>query len=243
MATGAFFEPKALRGSTSGRPVADCGADGSEAALATITGAGMTGGLDSAEELTLSGPSGVCANGCVDGETGSGVLCKDGRKRAQKPSKPTLRIPARMRRRFTRSSQTVLVICPTIRNSTSKPGQCKSPRDTEFIDRPRKPSKAGSLGLVAEQAGSVVQRILVNHNRPTPSLFVVSVASKGLSVLLSGLESTLTGTRISVASKRVRQALNARRSHFGASVDYKGVAGQKARKRRPRSAGANQARR
>src|SRR5713226_1852358 len=111
MATGAFFEPKALCGSTSGRSVADCGADGSEAALATITGAGMRGALDSAEELTLPGSGGVCANGCVDGETGSGVRCKDGRKRAQKPSKPMLRIPARMRRRFTRSSEIVRAIC------------------------------------------------------------------------------------------------------------------------------------
>src|SRR5712692_1684369 len=100
MMTGAFFEPKALCGSMSGRPAGDCGAGGREAAFATTTGAGITGGSESARELTVSDGDG--ANGCGVGEAGSGVLWKEGRNRANKPSKPTLIIPARMRRRFTR---------------------------------------------------------------------------------------------------------------------------------------------
>ncbi len=42
---------------------------------------------------------------------------------------------------------------------------------------------------------------LVNHNRPTPPVFFVSVASKELRVNVSALESTLTDIPISVDSK------------------------------------------
>ena len=44
-------------------------------------------------------------------------------------------------------------------------------------------------------------RFLVNDNWPPPPWFSVSVASKGLSVCVSGLESTLAGISISVDSK------------------------------------------
>src|SRR5229473_4156596 len=105
MVTGAFLEPKALCGSTSGRPTADCGAGGTEAAFASTTSVGTTGGWDSARELTVG--DGACASGCDDVEAGSGVLWKEGRNRAPKPSTPTLIIAAKMRRRFTRSSEMI----------------------------------------------------------------------------------------------------------------------------------------
>src|SRR6266404_5456102 len=110
MVTGAFFEPKALCGSTSGRPAADCGAGGSAVAFAATTGAGMIGVSDGAGALAVS--DGVCANAGADGDAGSGDLCKEGRNKANRLSKPTLRIPARMRRRFTRSSEIIRAICP-----------------------------------------------------------------------------------------------------------------------------------
>src|SRR6266446_4017915 len=106
---GAFFEPKALWGSTSVRAAADCGGGRGEASFATTTGAGMIGISDGAGASAVS--DGACANaGAVD--AGSGDLRKEGRNRANKPSKPTLRIPARMRRRFTRSSEIIRAICP-----------------------------------------------------------------------------------------------------------------------------------
>jgi hypothetical protein len=49
---------------------------------------------------------------------------------------------------------------------------------------------------------------LVNHN--SPPLFFVSVASKRLRVCVSGLESTLAGTPLSVDSK------GSYKRHFGA---------------------------
>src|SRR6267143_6848288 len=110
MVTGALFEPKALCGSTSDRPADDCGAGGSGAAFAATTGAGMIGVSDGAGALAVS--DGVCANAGADGDAGSGDLCKEGRNKANRPSKPTLRIPARMRRRFTRSSEIIRAICP-----------------------------------------------------------------------------------------------------------------------------------
>src|SRR5260370_21245616 len=110
MGTGAFFDPKALCGSTSDKPSADCGAGGREASSATTTGAGMIGVSDGAGALAVSDR--VCANEGADGEAGSGDLCKDGRNKANRLSKPTLRIPARMRRRFTRSSEIIRAICP-----------------------------------------------------------------------------------------------------------------------------------
>src|SRR5258708_11160395 len=110
MVTGALFEPKALCGSTSDKPSADCGAGGSGTAFAATTGAGMIGVPDGAGALAVS--DGVCANAGADGDAGSGDLCKEGRNKANKLSKPTLRIPARMRRRFTRSSEKIRAICP-----------------------------------------------------------------------------------------------------------------------------------
>src|SRR5260370_42403535 len=108
--TGAFFEPKALCGSTSGKPATDCGAGGREAAFATTTGVGIIVGSDSAWELT--GSDGDCANGCAEGEADPGVLCKEGRKRAHKPSTPTPKIPARICPRFTRSSEMPRTLWP-----------------------------------------------------------------------------------------------------------------------------------
>src|SRR5712692_12026286 len=110
MVMGAFFEPKALCGSTSGRPAGDCGTGGREAAFASTTGAGITGGADSAGALTDS--DGVSATGCVFVVTYLLLLCREGRNSANNPNKPTLRIPARMRRRFTQSSEMVRAICP-----------------------------------------------------------------------------------------------------------------------------------
>src|SRR5712664_2792330 len=110
MVTGALFEPKALCGSTSDKPSADGGAGGSGAAFAATTGAGMIGVSDGVG--ALAGSDGVCANAGADGDAGSGDLCKEGRNKANRLSKPTLRIPARMRRRFTRSSEIIRAICP-----------------------------------------------------------------------------------------------------------------------------------
>ena len=121
----------------------------------------MLGGSEAAWESAL--PDGDCANGCGDGEAGSGVLSKDGRNRADKPSKPTLIIPARMRRRFTRSSKIVpsdLPLQASKKNSTSKPPEskrrsCQEGSSTHLRDirRPRSSKK-----LVAEVRGSVVRR-------------------------------------------------------------------------------------
>ena len=63
-------------------------------------------------------------------------------------------------------------------------------------------------------------------------MFFVNVASKGLSVRVSGLKSTLTDTSISVDYKRVTDAFSALRYHFLASVADKGVAGWRRRKGR-----------
>src|SRR5258708_6641486 len=121
MVTGAFFEPKALCGSMSGRLTGDCGTGGREAALASTTGAGSAEGSDSVRELT--GADGDCASDGAEG-AGSGVLCKEGRNKAIKPSKPTLRIPARIRRRFTRSSKMIQAICPDGRQKRILPRNC-----------------------------------------------------------------------------------------------------------------------
>ena len=55
-------------------------------------------------------------------------------------------------------------------------------------------------------------------------MFFVSVASKELSVRVSGLKSTLTDTSLSVDYKRVTDTFSALRYHILASVAYKGVA-------------------
>src|SRR4029077_3335440 len=156
MVTGAFFEPKALCGSTSGRSVADCGAGGREAAFATTTDGGIIGGSEAAWELMLSG--GDCANGWVDGEAGSGVLRKDGRNRAPKPSKPTLIIPARIRRRFTRSSKMVRAILPCGRRYRILPRNAGKERVVvpgSSLEHPEKFRRRSSLRLVADETGSV----------------------------------------------------------------------------------------
>jgi len=80
----------------------DCGKGGREAAVAATTGEGKIGVSEPAEEFTFSGTG---AAGGSDREDGSVVLCKDGSKRAHIPSNPALKIPARMRRRFTRPSR------------------------------------------------------------------------------------------------------------------------------------------
>src|SRR5437660_4225670 len=98
MVTGAFLDPNALWGSTSVRPAADCGGGRGKASFATTTGAGMIGVSDGAGAPAVS--DGVCANAGADGDAGSGDLCKEGKNKANRLSKPTLRIPARMRRRF-----------------------------------------------------------------------------------------------------------------------------------------------
>src|SRR6266566_7237578 len=80
----------------------DCGKGGREAAVAATTGEAKIGVSEPAEESTFSGTG---AAGGSDREDGSVVLCKDGSKRAHIPSNPALKIPARMRRRFTRPSR------------------------------------------------------------------------------------------------------------------------------------------
>ena len=80
----------------------DCGKGGREAAVAATTGEGKIGGSERAEEFTFSGTGAAVGS---DREGGSVVLCKDGNSRAHKPSNPTLKIPARVRRRFTQSSR------------------------------------------------------------------------------------------------------------------------------------------
>src|SRR6266436_2959438 len=80
----------------------DCGKGGREAAVAATTGEGKIGGSELAEEFTFSGTG---ATGGSDREDGSVVLCKDGSNSAHKPSNAALKIPARMRRRSTRSSR------------------------------------------------------------------------------------------------------------------------------------------
>ncbi len=70
-------------------------------------------------------------------------------------------------------------------------------------------------------------------------MLFVSVASKGLSLSVSGLESILAGCLTSVASKRVTDAFFASCGHLLASVDYKGVAGSRRRKSEPQRMGTN----
>src|SRR6266436_1875980 len=166
MATGAFFEPKALCGSTSGRSAADCGAGGREAAFATTTDGGIIGGSEAAWELTLSG--GDCANGWADGKAGSGVLCKDGRNRAHKPSKPTLIIAARIRRRFTRSSKVARAILPCgrrLQNSTAKRREGKSRCGLKFTGATRNipTAKLSKVGCWRNRKRCEIE-ILVNNN-------------------------------------------------------------------------------
>ncbi|MCU1316927.1 MAG: hypothetical protein JWN63_2249 [Candidatus Acidoferrum typicum] len=157
MVTGAFFEPKALCGSTSGSSAVDCGAGGREAAFATTTDVGILAGANAAWESTLSG--GDCANGCADGEAVPGDLCKDGKNRAHKPSKPTLLIPARIRRRFTRPSKIVRAICPCGRRYRILPRNGEKERVVVVLssqERGEIPERRSSPRLLAEEIGSVV---------------------------------------------------------------------------------------
>ena len=120
MDTGAVFEPKALCGSTLERLSVDCGTGGREAAFARTTGEGITGGSEGEEAFVFS--AGAGADCCAICEAGEGALCNEGRNSAPRTSKPTLMIPAKMRRRFTRSSEMVdaKMPCTEQENSTSK---------------------------------------------------------------------------------------------------------------------------
>ena len=160
MVTGAFFEPKALCGSTAGSSPADCGASGRAAAFATTTDGGMIGGSEAAGESTL--PDGDCANGCANGEEAcSGALCKEGRNRAHPPSNPTLIIPARIRRRFTRSSKWFERFSPA-EDDTEFYRETAGRKESSWPDVHRSTegySNAEALPrLVAGETGSVVRR-------------------------------------------------------------------------------------
>jgi hypothetical protein len=185
----------------------------------------MIGGSDAAWESTLS--EGGCANVCTNGEAGWGVLCKDGRRSAHNPSKPTLIIPARMRRRFTRSSEIVQAIALT-RDETEFYLETAGMKELSCLDVHLCSKKVTEIEVLQGwlQTGPEVScgRTLVNHNQSPPK-FSVSVASKRLSIRISGLESTLTGIPIGVDYKRVTGAFSAFRYHFLASIDNKGVAG------------------
>jgi hypothetical protein len=65
------------------------------------------GDSDAVEESAVGAGDGT--TGCGGGEAGRCVLCRDGRNKAAKPSRVTLMIAARMRRRFTRSSKALLL--------------------------------------------------------------------------------------------------------------------------------------
>jgi len=145
MVTGALFEPKALCGSTSGRPAADCGAGGSGAAFAATTGTAMTGVSEGADALAVS--EGVCANAGTDGKAGAGDWCKEGRNKANKLSKPTLRIPARRRRRFTRSSEMLRAICPCGTRNRILPRNRGNVRVVVARTSPKHQGDAPPLGL------------------------------------------------------------------------------------------------
>ncbi len=158
MVTGAFFEPKALWGSTSVRPAADCGAGAGEASFATTTGAGMIGVSVGAGALAVS--DGVCTNVGADVDAGSRVLWKEGRNRANRLSKPTLRIPAKMRRRFTRSSEIIRAICPCGPRNRILPRNSEKVRVVAVQGSSKQQATCrhrGSLDLVTDCTGSVVR--------------------------------------------------------------------------------------
>jgi len=104
MTTGAFFEPKALRGSTSWSVAAAvCGVDRGAASAASgadgrMGGCSAEAGAVGAADIA-AGPGG----GAIEG--GGGVLCREGRNKAPKMSTVTLMTAARIRRRFTPSSR------------------------------------------------------------------------------------------------------------------------------------------
>jgi hypothetical protein len=122
------LEPNALCGSTSDMPEMDCGADGRGAAFATIAGEGIASGSEAGGVPAFSASD--CAEGWTGCEMGSEVLCNEGNSRAHKPSTPTLNIPAKIRRRITRSSKAAGSLSATIdsRNSTAKRAERKPGR-------------------------------------------------------------------------------------------------------------------
>src|SRR5712692_532986 len=80
-------------------------------------------------------------------------------------------------------------------------------RRTPQDRNPLSDSKRGpSLPMVAQDRHASSHVSLAITATPPPGFFV-SVASKGLSVYVSGLESTLAGISISVASKGVRRGM------------------------------------
>src|SRR5690349_24455552 len=104
MTTGAFFEPKALWGSTSWSVAAAWGVGGGAASVASGAD-GRTGGCSAEAGAAVgaadigTGPGG----GAIEGRVG--VLCSEGRNKAPKTSKVMLTIAARTRLRFTPPSR------------------------------------------------------------------------------------------------------------------------------------------
>ena len=75
-------------------------------------------------------------------------------------------------------------------------------RAEEFMVRNSVKEQAAALWMLSVENRRGLQRILVNHNNTQPlPMFFVSVASKGLMLHVSGLESTLAGSCVSVDSK------------------------------------------
>src|SRR6266446_10695087 len=177
---GAFFEPKALWGSTSVRAAADCGGGRGEASFATTTGAGMIGISDGAGVSAVS--DGACANAGAVGDAGSGDLRKEGRNRANKPSKPTLRIPARMRRRFTRSSEIIRAICPYGSRNRILPrnrGNVRVVVAELHLNTKRSIATETLPCWLRSRWEALCGGIVVNHNCYPPPPFFISVDSKG----------------------------------------------------------------
>src|SRR5260370_1539214 len=86
-------------------------------------------------------------------------------------------------------------------------GRLRLPQDGHDYSVPRFPMVPTGSGLAkpARRSGQTpFIGCLVNHNRLLPPMFFVSVAYKGLRDCVSGLESTLAGSSISVACKGVR---------------------------------------
>src|SRR6266566_7534917 len=99
--TGAVFEPKAKRGSMSGRGAAVWRGAGRGASFAATAGAGITGGWKAGAAPTGSEDSGL---GFGSWGTVPADLCREGICKTPTASKLTLATPTSNRRRFTRSS-------------------------------------------------------------------------------------------------------------------------------------------
>jgi len=121
----------------SGKPVADCGRGGPGAPSASTTGAGRIGDSEARGVAAVSGVG--KAEVCAEGREGTSDFSSEGKSKAANPRKPTLRIPAKMRRRFTRSSEESSSNFPsprTKKNSTAKMRECKS-RPRPFVRQER----------------------------------------------------------------------------------------------------------